>query len=142
MSVVRVVLLRVVRSRTVVSVVRVVSPRVALRRAIVVELPTDVHARPRSSFRRDAVEPFRYQGRQPHRRQARPSWRSGEARRRSGGQDAGGRAKPAGAKAFGRERFGQNLGPVRAARPKRASRPADEIDVHNPEGVRLQKVMA
>ncbi|WP_104117505.1 pseudouridine synthase [Arthrobacter sp. B1805] len=61
---------------------------------------------------------------------------------RSFGQDGGGRQKPAGAQAFGRERFGQNLGPVRAAQPKRASRPADEIDVHNPEGVRLQKVMA
>ncbi|MBG6224666.1 pseudouridine synthase [Arthrobacter sp. CAN_A2] len=31
---------------------------------------------------------------------------------------------------------------MRAATPKRASRPADEVDVHNPEGVRLQKVMA
>ncbi|MHA7281147.1 pseudouridine synthase [Arthrobacter sp. MDT2-2] len=61
---------------------------------------------------------------------------------RSGGQDGAGRPKPAGAKAFGRERFGQNLGPVRPSKPKRASRPADEIDVHNPEGVRLQKVMA
>ncbi len=60
---------------------------------------------------------------------------------RSGGQD-GQRKKPAGAKAFGRERFGQNLGPIRPPRPKRSSRPADEIDVHNPEGVRLQKVMA
>ncbi|RJT79297.1 pseudouridine synthase [Arthrobacter cheniae] len=58
------------------------------------------------------------------------------------GQDGAARQKPAGAKAFGRERFGQNLGPVRTAKPKRASRPADEIDVHNPEGVRLQKVMA
>ncbi|MHA7144089.1 pseudouridine synthase [Arthrobacter sp. TmT3-37] len=61
---------------------------------------------------------------------------------RSGGQEGAGRQKPAGPKAFGRERFGQNLGPVRPARPRRASRPADEIDVHNPEGVRLQKVMA
>ena len=59
---------------------------------------------------------------------------------RSGGQ--GGRPKPPGAKAFGRERFGQDLGPVRAPKPKRAGRPADEIDVHNPEGVRLQKIMA
>ncbi|MEG9247705.1 pseudouridine synthase [Arthrobacter sp. Soc17.1.1.1] len=64
----------------------------------------------------------------------------GAAPGRSGGQ--GGRSKPAGAKAFGRERFGQDLGPVRAAKPKRSSRPADEIDVHNPEGVRLQKIMA
>ncbi|MHA7180529.1 pseudouridine synthase [Arthrobacter sp. MDB2-24] len=61
---------------------------------------------------------------------------------RSGGPEGAGRQKPAGAKAFGRERFGQNLGPVRPSKPKRASRPADEIDVHNPEGVRLQKVMA
>lgn len=60
---------------------------------------------------------------------------------RSGSQD-GQRQKLPGAKAFGRERFGQNLGPVRAPKPKRASRPADEIDVHNPDGVRLQKVMA
>ena len=66
----------------------------------------------------------------------------GKPRARSGGQD-GARQKPAGAKAFGRERFGQNLGPVRApSKPRRSSRPADEIDVHNPEGVRLQKVMA
>lgn len=61
---------------------------------------------------------------------------------RSGGQGGAGRPKPAGGKAFGSERFGQNLGPVRASKPKRAGRPADEIDVHNPEGVRLQKVMA
>lgn len=61
---------------------------------------------------------------------------------RSGGQDGAGRQKPAGPKAFGRERFGQDLGPVRPPKPRRASRPADEIDVHNPEGVRLQKVMA
>ncbi len=65
----------------------------------------------------------------------------GAAPGRSGGQ-GGGRPKPAGAKAFGRERFGQDLGPVRAAAPKRSSRPADEIDVHDPEGVRLQKIMA
>ncbi|WP_394252557.1 pseudouridine synthase [Arthrobacter pityocampae] len=59
-----------------------------------------------------------------------------------GEQKGAPRQKPAGAKPFGRERFGQDLGPVRPARPKRSSRPADEIDVHNPEGVRLQKVMA
>ncbi len=61
---------------------------------------------------------------------------------RPGGAASSGRQKPIGDRAFGRERFGQNLGPVRSAKPKRASRPADEIDVHNPEGVRLQKVMA
>ncbi|THJ64857.1 pseudouridine synthase [Arthrobacter echini] len=61
---------------------------------------------------------------------------------RPGGAASSGRQKPVGDRAFARERFGQNLGPVRPSRPKRASRPADEIDVHNPEGVRLQKVMA
>ncbi|MFC3298874.1 pseudouridine synthase [Arthrobacter agilis] len=76
-----------------------------------------------------------------------PSSRFGAKAGRAGkpgrpGQDGGPRQKPAGAKAFGKERFGQNLGPVRTARPKRSARPADEIDVHNPEGVRLQKVMA
>jgi 23S rRNA pseudouridine2605 synthase len=63
----------------------------------------------------------------------------------------------AGPRAFGSERFGRNLGPVtrnagQNAGPKRqngpantrtgSSRSADEVDVHNPEGVRLQKVMA
>ncbi|MBG6183966.1 pseudouridine synthase, partial [Arthrobacter sp. CAN_A214] len=52
------------------------------------------------------------------------------------------RQKPAGPKAFGRERFGKDLGPVRRPKPARSSRPADEVDVHDPEGVRLQKVMA
>ncbi|WP_253904178.1 pseudouridine synthase, partial [Arthrobacter sp. Br18] len=52
------------------------------------------------------------------------------------------RQKPAGPKAFGRERFGKDLGPVRRPKPVRSARPADEVDVHDPEGVRLQKVMA
>ncbi|MGW6173426.1 pseudouridine synthase [Arthrobacter sp. NPDC055138] len=56
-------------------------------------------------------------------------------------------AKPqrsAGPKAFGRERFGQNLGPV--SRPNRGSRAGTGAgavsDLHDPEGVRLQKVLA
>ncbi|WP_104182224.1 pseudouridine synthase [Arthrobacter sp. B0490] len=77
-------------------------------------------------------------GGKPGRPGAAPGARSGG----QGGTQGGGRPTPPGAKAFGRERFGQNLGPVRAPKPKRASRPADEIDVHNPEGVRLQKIMA
>jgi pseudouridine synthase len=50
--------------------------------------------------------------------------------------------RPAGPKAFGRERFGQNLGPVsRPSRPSRAGAGAVS-DLHDPEGVRLQKVLA
>ncbi|MHA7283725.1 pseudouridine synthase [Arthrobacter sp. TMS2-4] len=67
---------------------------------------------------------------------------AGSATGGRGEKKGAGRQKPAGPRPFGRERFGQNLGPVRAAKPKRSSRPADEVDVHNPEGVRLQKVMA
>ncbi|MEV7649780.1 pseudouridine synthase [Arthrobacter sp. NPDC089319] len=54
--------------------------------------------------------------------------------------------RPAGPKAFGRERFGQNLGPV--SRPNRGSRAGAGAgagavsDLHDPEGVRLQKVLA
>ncbi len=52
--------------------------------------------------------------------------------------------RPAGPKAFGRERFGQNLGPV--SRPDRGSRAGTGAgavsDLHDPEGVRLQKVLA
>ncbi|MHA7156008.1 pseudouridine synthase [Arthrobacter sp. TMN-50] len=75
---------------------------------------------------------------------------SGEARpfanrtpKPAGAKKSGGRQQPAGPKAFGRERFGQSLGPVRrpkVQRPKAA--PVDRLDVHNPDGVRLQKIMA
>lgn len=41
---------------------------------------------------------------------------------------------------FGKERFGQNLGPVK--NPPTRSRPNAGQDMHDPEGVRLQKVMA
>jgi len=56
------------------------------------------------------------------------------------------KAKPArqyGSKAFGSERFGQNLGPVR--KPGRNRGPRQEVpqsDLHDADGVRLQKVMA
>ncbi|WP_125611432.1 pseudouridine synthase [Specibacter cremeus] len=49
------------------------------------------------------------------------------------------------ARAFGNERFGQNLGPVknRAVEANRqAERTTDEVDLYNPGGVRLQKVLA
>ncbi|MBE0011045.1 pseudouridine synthase [Arthrobacter sp. AET 35A] len=61
----------------------------------------------------------------------------------AGAKKTGNRQKPAGPKAFGRERFGKSLGPVR--RPKAEgpkALPVDRLDVHNPDGVRLQKIMA
>lgn len=49
-----------------------------------------------------------------------------------------------GPKPFGNERFGKDLGPVRGKhRPRRPTAPpADQSDVYDPEGVRLQKVLA
>ncbi|WP_115787319.1 pseudouridine synthase [Arthrobacter silvisoli] len=49
-------------------------------------------------------------------------------------------AKQAGARAFGSERFGQNLGPVRKPRGPKGNVPQSEQ--HDADGVRLQKVMA
>lgn len=49
--------------------------------------------------------------------------------------------KPAGAKAFGDERFGKNLGPIKSA-PRKSSTPNNQPTEHHPDGVRLQKVMA
>ncbi|MGW9415250.1 pseudouridine synthase [Arthrobacter cupressi] len=49
-------------------------------------------------------------------------------------------AKQTGARAFGGERFGQNLGPVRKARGPKGNVPQSEQ--HDSDGVRLQKVMA
>ncbi|GAB3524555.1 pseudouridine synthase [Arthrobacter monumenti] len=53
---------------------------------------------------------------------------------------------PKGPRAFGNERFGKNLGPVqqRKSHGKRrpTAPPADQSDAHDPEGVRLQKVLA
>ncbi|WP_394941235.1 pseudouridine synthase [Psychromicrobium sp. YIM B11713] len=42
-------------------------------------------------------------------------------------------------RAFGRERFGQSLGPVKQNPPARTQA---ERDVHDPDGIRLQKLMA
>ncbi|GAB3554109.1 hypothetical protein GCM10027404_27650 [Arthrobacter tumbae] len=54
---------------------------------------------------------------------------------------SGQRGASAGSAPFGKERFGRNLGAVhRPRRPK--APPVDRLDVHNPDGVRLQKIMA
>lgn len=54
-----------------------------------------------------------------------------------------GAAKATGSKAFGSERFGQNLGPVRKPTRKRGPRGAvPQSELHDADGVRLQKVMA
>ncbi|XAS68936.1 pseudouridine synthase [Micrococcaceae bacterium Sec5.7] len=54
-----------------------------------------------------------------------------------------GAAKTFGTRAFGGERFGQNLGPIR--KPARKRGPRNEVpqsELHDSDGVRLQKVMA
>ncbi|MEE2569560.1 pseudouridine synthase [Pseudarthrobacter sp. J64] len=52
-------------------------------------------------------------------------------------------AKTFGTRAFGGERFGQNLGPVRKPSRKRGPRgPVPQSELHDADGVRLQKVMA
>jgi pseudouridine synthase len=68
---------------------------------------------------------------------------------KAGGSKQPGKRAP---RAFGNERFGSNLGPVKrpghgaggpsagTARTARAGR--SDVDLHNPEGVRLQKIMA
>src|SRR6478672_398094 len=54
-----------------------------------------------------------------------------------------GAAKATGSKAFGSERFGQSLGPVRKPARKRGPRGAvPQSELHDADGVRLQKVMA
>ena len=54
-----------------------------------------------------------------------------------------GAPKAAGSRAFGSERFGQNLGPVRKPSRKRGPRgDVPQSEVHDADGVRLQKVMA
>ncbi|WP_426006950.1 pseudouridine synthase [Paenarthrobacter sp. NyZ202] len=51
--------------------------------------------------------------------------------------------KQNGSRAFGSERFGQNLGPVRKPARNRGPRPdVPQSDLHDADGVRLQKVMA
>lgn len=54
-----------------------------------------------------------------------------------------GAPKAAGPRAFGSERFGQNLGPVRKPARKRGPRAeVPQSDMHDQDGIRLQKVMA
>lgn len=54
-----------------------------------------------------------------------------------------GAAKAPGSSAFGGERYGQNLGPVRKPTRKRGPRgPVPQSELHDADGVRLQKVMA
>lgn len=64
----------------------------------------------------------------------------------SGAKPAPGAKGPKGPRAFGNERFGKNLGPVQPRKNQRKRRPtappADQSDAYDPEGVRLQKVLA
>jgi pseudouridine synthase len=54
-----------------------------------------------------------------------------------------GAAKSAAPRAFGSERFGQNLGPVRKPNRKRGPRgDVPQSELHDADGIRLQKVMA
>ena len=54
-----------------------------------------------------------------------------------------GAAKAPGSRAFGSERFGQNLGPVRKpARNRGPRREVPQSEFHDADGIRLQKVMA
>ncbi len=54
-----------------------------------------------------------------------------------------GKPGAAASRAFGSERFGQNLGPVRKPSRKRGPRgPVPQSELHDADGVRLQKVMA
>ncbi|WP_458110899.1 rRNA pseudouridine synthase [Arthrobacter sp. R1-13] len=85
---------------------------------------------------------------------AKPSARKPAARKPGAGKTPGtpGALKPkpptgaqnsAGPRAFGSERFGQNLGPVR--KPARKRGPRNEVpqsELHDADGIRLQKVMA
>ena len=85
---------------------------------------------------------------------AKPSARKPAARKPGAGKTPGtpgalkpkprtGTQKTAGPRAFGSERFGQNLGPVR--KPARKRGPRNEVpqsELHDADGVRLQKVMA
>ncbi len=59
----------------------------------------------------------------------------------SNGGKPGQARKSAAAKAFGSERFGQNLGPVKSA-PRKSGTSNPQPAEHHPDGIRLQKVMA
>ncbi len=59
----------------------------------------------------------------------------------------GGARKPSqtGARPFKNDQYGRNLGPVKNRPTEQNRRPVtttDDVDIHNPEGMRLQKVMA
>lgn len=93
-------------------------------------------------------------GRAPEPSQARSSSRKPAARKpgdkKVPGTPGAPKAKPrtgkpgaAASRAFGSERFGQNLGPIRRpTRRKGPSGPVPQSDLHDVDGVRLQKVMA
>lgn len=94
------------------------------------------------------------QGRGASGKAAKPSSRNSAARRpgakRAPGTPGAPKAKPrtgatgvSASRAFGSERFGQNLGPVRKpGRKKAPRRDVPQSELHDADGVRLQKVMA
>ncbi|GAA1339958.1 pseudouridine synthase [Arthrobacter roseus] len=67
--------------------------------------------------------------------------RAGSGSKPGNGGKPGQARKSAAPKAFGGERFGKNLGPVKAA-PRKSSSSHGQPAEHHPDGVRLQKVMA
>ncbi|MGO4385174.1 pseudouridine synthase [Specibacter sp. RAF43] len=73
--------------------------------------------------------------------------KAGAPKSKFGAPKAGGAKKPSqsGARPFSSERYGRNLGPVKNRPTEQNRRPqttSDDVDMHNPEGQRLQKVMA
>lgn len=67
--------------------------------------------------------------------------KAGKAGVDKAGAARGGPAQQSGARPFGNERFGRNLGPVRR-RPSKPRTAPVQSELHDPEGVRLQKVLA
>ncbi|MCC9197914.1 pseudouridine synthase [Arthrobacter sp. zg-Y820] len=70
---------------------------------------------------------------------AKPYGTKGGGSSRTGGPQAG--QRKAGDRAFRNERFGQNLGAVKKTNTRRPAKPTIS-EHHDPEGIRLQKVMA
>ena len=70
---------------------------------------------------------------------AKPYATKGGGSSRTGGPQAG--QRKAGDRAFRNERFGQNLGAVQRTNTRRPAKPTIS-EHHDPEGIRLQKVMA
>jgi 23S rRNA pseudouridine2605 synthase len=66
---------------------------------------------------------------------------AGRAGAGKAGAVRGGPAQQSGSRPFGNERFGRNLGPVRR-RPSKPRTAPVQSELHDPEGVRLQKVLA